>query len=176
MLTAGRTVLTYPTLVRRPAPGEVGGRVRSAAEPVLHKAQGLLEGDAVPAQLGRFALTGGLSTLVQLLLFSILSPAGTLLANAVAWSASTALANELHRRRTFHADARVSWLAAQWEGGGLAVIGLAMTTGALAGLSVVVPDAPVVLPALLVLTVNVTVGALRFLALRWAFTVRPLEV
>ena len=168
--------MTYPTLVRRPAPAAVGGRVRSAAGPALQNAQRLLEGDAVPAQLGRFALTGGFSTLVQLLLFSILAPTGTLLANAVAWAASTALANELHRRRTFHADARVSWLAAQWEGGGLAVIGLAMTTGALAGLSVVVPGAPVVVQALLVLTVNVTVGTLRFIALRWAFTVRPLEV
>ena len=168
--------MTYPTLVRRgPAPSEVGGRVRSAAGPPLRTTRRLLDGDTVPAQLGRFALTGGLTTLVQLLLFSILAPAGALLANAVAWATSTAMANELHRRRTFHADERVSWLAAQWEGGGLALIGLAMTTGALAGLSVAVPDAPVAVQALLVLTVNVTVGTLRFLALRWAFTVRPLE-
>ena len=168
--------MTYPTLVRlRPAPAEVGGWLRSAADPVLLGAQRLLDGDAVPAQLARFALTGGLATLVQLVLFTILAPAGTLVANLIAWAASTGLANELHRRRTFHAGERVSWQAAQWEGGGLALIGLAMSSGALAGLSVVAPDAPVVLQALLVLSVNVTVGALRFLALRWAFLGRPAE-
>ena len=168
--------MTYPTLVRRrPAPDEVGGRVRAAARPVVPNALPLLGSDAVPAQLARFAATGGLTTVAQLVLFTLLTPAGTLVANTVAWAASTALANELHRRRTFHAGERISWPAAQWEGGGLALMGLGLTTGALAGLSVLVPDAPVAGQALLVLAVNVTVGLLRFVALRWAFTVRPLE-
>ena len=168
--------MTCPTLVRPwPAPTEVGGRMRSAVGPAVQTAQRLLDGDAAPSQFARFALTGGLATLVQLLLFALLAPAGMLVANAVAWASSTALANELHRRRTFHADERVSWSAAQWEGGGLAGIGLAITTGALAGLSVVVPDAPVVVQAVLVLLVNAMVGVLRFIALRWAFTARPLE-
>ena len=118
-------------------------------------------------------MTGGLATAVQLLLFLLLAPIGALVANLIAWVGSTALANELHRRRTFHAGARVGWLTAQWEGGGLSLLGLGITTGALAVLEVTVPDAAATTQALLVLAVNVTVGLARFLALRWAFLERP---
>jgi len=106
---------------------------------------------------------------VQLLIFLLLAPSGALLANLVSWVGSTALSNELHRRRTFHADARVGWLTAQWEGMGLAALGLGLTSGGLATLALVVPDAGAPVQALLVLTVNATVGLGRFLALRWAF-------
>ena len=41
------------------------------------------------------------------------------------------LANELHRRLTFRADGRVSWFAAQWEGGGIALVGILATALAL---------------------------------------------
>jgi hypothetical protein len=47
---------------------------------------------------------------------------------------SSILANELHRRLTFHATGRVGWLTAQWEGGGLAATGLVASGVALATL------------------------------------------
>jgi peptidoglycan biosynthesis protein MviN/MurJ (putative lipid II flippase) len=108
-----------------------------------------------------------------MLIFLLLAPSGVLLANLVSWVGSTALSNELHRRRTFHADGRVGWLTAQWEGSGLAVLGLGLTSVGLATLALVVPDAGALVQALLVLTVNATVGLGRFLALRWAFGGRP---
>ena len=66
----------------------------------------------------------------------------------------------------------MGWLAAQWEGGGLAVLGLAATSGALAVLTAAVPGAGVTTQTGLVLTVTVAVGLARFLALRWSFVVR----
>ena len=166
--------MSCPTLARRrPAPPEVG----HAPEPSgggddrwLHR---LVTSDSPLAQLVRFALTGGLSSTVQVLLFALLAPVGTHAANLLAWTASTALANELHRRRTFRAGGRISWFAAQWEGGGLSLVGLGLTTGALALLQSTTPDAAVPVQALLVLLVNTTVGVARFLALRWAFGGHP---
>jgi putative flippase GtrA len=158
---------------RRPAPPEDGhapGPAGSADGQLLH---GLVTSDSSLPQLVRFALTGGLSSTVQVLLFTLLAPFGTHVANVLAWTASTILANELHRRRTFHAGERISWFAAQWEGGGLSLVGLGLTTGALALLQSAAPDAAVPLQALLVLVVNTTVGVARFLALRWAFAVPP---
>jgi putative flippase GtrA len=165
------------SILARPAGAHTEvGQLRSEAGPALRtSAQWLRDGDAAPAQLARFALTGGLSTSVQVLLFTLLAPIGALTANGVAWAVSTALANELHRRRTFHADAQVGWFAAQWEGGGLALLGLAITSSALAALTVAAPTAAVAVQVLLVLAVNASVGGLRFLALRWAFSVRPRE-
>ena len=170
--------MTCPTLVRRrEAPAQPQGPVRSAvgAAPgwATRRLRPLVDGDATLAQLARFAMAGGLASAVQLVLFLLLSPVGALLANLFAWAASTALANELHRRRTFHAGGRVGWLTAQWEGGGLALLGLGITSGALATLEVLVPAAGPPLQALLVLAVNATVGIARFLALRWAFWVHP---
>ena len=164
--------MSCPTLARRrPAPPEVG----HAPEPSgggddrwLHR---IVTSDASFAQLVRFAFTGGLASMVQVLLFALLAPVGILVANVNAWAASTALANGLHRRRTFRAGGRVTWFAAQWEGGGLSLVGLGLTTGALALLQSTTPDASVPVQALLVLLVNTTVGVARFLALRWAFLV-----
>ena len=39
----------------------------------------------------------------------------------------------MHRRLTFHAGQQVSWFTAQWEGGGLAGVGLVATSLTLAG-------------------------------------------
>ncbi len=84
--------------------------------------------------------------------------------------ASTLLANELHRRLTFHASAAVGWQRAQLEGGGLAAIGLAATSLALVVLQAVVPDAGWFLQVLLVAAVTGGIGLLRFAALRaWVF-------
>jgi putative flippase GtrA len=172
--TTGRTTMSCPTLARRRS---AQTEVRHAPGPAA-RADGrwphrLVSSDSPLAQLTRFALTGGLSSTVQVLLFALLAPVGTHVANVVAWTASTALANELHRRRTFRVGERISWFAAQWEGGSLSLVGLGLTTGALLLLQATTPDAAVPVQVLLVLLVNTTVGGARFLALRWAFFVRP---
>jgi putative flippase GtrA len=168
--------MTCPTLVCRIPAHDIGRYLRSAHGTALRTAARQLhrlrdDDDALP-QLARFGLAGGAATVLQVLLFAVLAPAGSLLANMVAWAASTALANELHRRRTFHAGEQVGWLAAQCEGGGLALLGLAATSGALAVLGRTVPDADVTVQTLVVLGVTAAVGLGRFLALRWSFVVR----
>jgi putative flippase GtrA len=175
-VSAERIVMTCSTLGRRrPAPTDGGGRVRSGRGPrrPARRPRALLDSDAGLAQLARFAAAGVVATAVQVLLFLLLAPIGTLPANAVAWATSTALVNELHRRRTFRADGRVGRLAAQVEGGGLALLGLGLTSGGLAALPLVAPDAGSGVQALLVLGINAAVGLLRFLALRWAFFAHP---
>lgn len=129
-----------------------------------------LRGDGALAQLIRFALVGGLSNVAYVLLFLSLHGEGPQLANVAGSIVSTALANELHRRLTFHASDRVGWFAAQWEGGGLAVVGLMLTALALAGISHVLPGVGGVAQAASVIAVSAVVGGMRFLALRgWVF-------
>jgi putative flippase GtrA len=154
--------VTCPNLARRAmAPAEVLAHLRA-----------VVDGDRTTAQLVRFALTGVLATGVQVLLFTSLASDGVLLAHLVSWGVSTALANELHRRRTFHAGERVGPLAAQLEGGGLALLGLLATTGSLAWLTTALPTAGLATQTLLVLAVTGAVGLLRFVALRWSFVIR----
>lgn len=129
-----------------------------------------LGGDGWAAQLTRFTLVGGSSNAVYALSFFVLDAYGTFLANAVGVLASTVLANELHRRRTFRAADRVPWFAAQWEGGALAVIGLVISSCALGLLRFLVPDATALVSIALVIAVSGLVGGLRFVALRgWVF-------
>lgn len=158
--------MTTATLAHRVAvPDEVAAAVRRLAD-----------GDARAAQLARFAMTGGLATSVQVLLFTLLAPVGPLAANVVSWAVSTALANELHRRRTFHAGGRVGPITAQLEGGGLSVLGLLVTTLALAAFAVAVPAAGTGLQTLLVVSLTVAVGLVRFVALRWSFGARRTQL
>ena len=135
-----------------------------------------LGGDGWVAQLTRFALVGGSSNVLYALSFLLLDGYGTFLANAVGVATSTMLANELHRRRTFRAADRVPWFAAQWEGGALALLGLVVSSLALAGLHFFFPDATGLVSIALVITVSAVVGGLRFIALRgwWFGRGRPL--
>lgn len=125
-----------------------------------------LRGDRVLPQLLRFALVGGTSNIAYVLLFLTMTAAGPLAANIVGSVVSTALANELHRRLTFHAAARVGWFTAQWEGGGLALGGLGISTAALAALEFWTPGLGELTQAAAVLAITAAVGGLRFLALR----------
>ena len=105
-------------------------RVRTATIPfrqALARLGVYLRGDRWFAQLIRFALVGGLSNIGYFLLFLACYGGGPQLANLTGSVVSTALANELHRRLTFHASDRVGWLTAQLEGGGLALVGLGIT-------------------------------------------------
>lgn len=131
-----------------------------------------LRGDDALAQFCRFVLVGSASSLVYALLFWSLEGLGSLLANLVAVVLSSILANDLHRRLTFQAQERVSWLTAQWEGGGVSVVGLVATTLALGWLDRVNVDAGLLVELALVGAVFATIGSLRFVALRWLFVLR----
>lgn len=135
----------------------------------LARVRRALRGDHVFAQLVRFALVGGVSNIAYAALFLACGGFGALVANAIGSVVSTVLANELHRRLTFRAAGRVGWFTAQWEGGGLALIGLATSTAALAGLAAVAPGLGGAAQAGAVLAVLAAAGGLRFLALRGLF-------
>jgi putative flippase GtrA len=122
--------------------------------------------DGWGAQLARFTLVGGSSNAVYLLAFLALAEFGTFLANTVGVAASTVLANELHRRRTFRAADRVHWFTAQWEGGATALAGLVLSSATLALMHRVLPAAAAGLEAATLIAVSAAVGGLRFLALR----------
>ena len=105
------------------------------------------------------------------LLFIALTGVGEQPANLVGAIASTLLANEMHRRLTFHAGGQVSWFTAQWEGGGLAVIGLVATSLSLAGVHALVGDVGTLQELALIGAVTGAIGLIRFVALRsWVFT------
>ncbi len=125
-----------------------------------------LRGDHAFAQLIRFALVGGSSNIAYVLLFMATNGVSPLVANVAGSIVSTVIANEMHRQLTFRAAGRVGWFTAQWEGGGLALIGLLISTAALAGLGFVAPGLGEIAQAGAVIAVMATVGGLRFLALR----------
>ncbi|TSD98106.1 GtrA family protein [Skermania sp. ID1734] len=137
--------------------------VGAAAEAGL---AGFLRSNGVIVQLMRFAAVGGISNIAYFLLFLGMHSEGSQWANIAGTAVSTALANEMHRRLTFRADSRVGWFEAQWEGGGLMLLGLAVNAAALALLSFLFPGAGDVLQAGFVIGVGGLVGLMRFVALR----------
>ncbi len=154
--------MTCPSLLTcRPAVGDAVDNVvaRVRAEDTL-------------GQFARFVLVGASTTLVYALLFAALERLGYLPAHVAATAVSTVLANEMHRRLTFHAGERVHWLTAQLEASGVTVIGLLLSSTALGVLDSVAPDASVVTQVALVVTVTGLVGLMRFIALRWLFRPR----
>ncbi|SDN41799.1 Putative flippase GtrA (transmembrane translocase of bactoprenol-linked glucose) [Geodermatophilus siccatus] len=154
--------MTCPSLLtRRPA---VGDAVDSAVT--------WLRAEDTLAQFARFVLVGVSTTLVYALLFSVLERLGYLPAHVAATAVSTLLANEMHRRLTFHAGERVHWLTAQLEAGGITVIGLLLTSTSLGVLNSLVPEASVATQVALVVAVTGLVGLMRFIALRWLFRPR----
>ena len=170
--------MTCPSLLRRGRLAGTDGQMAGSGDTGLHRvgealahARDHLRGDDTVAQFARFVVVGGLSTLLYGVLFLSAQGLGDQLANFIGAVFSTMLANELHRRLTFHAGARVSWFTAQWEGGGLAVIGLATTSLTLAGLNMVFGDVPPLTQIAMVTAVTGVIGAIRFVALRaWVFS------
>jgi len=129
-----------------------------------------LHGDDAGAEFLRFVTVGVSSSLVYFALFLALRGVGALPANIAAFVVSSVLANELHRRVTFHAGGRVGWLAAQSEAGGLAVAGLLATSAVLAALDGVI-GTEWWAQVLLIAAVTGTIGLIRFAALRlWVFS------
>jgi putative flippase GtrA len=132
-----------------------------------------LHGDEGSAQFARFVVVGGLSSAVYALLFLALAAAGDLEAMVVGSIVSSVLANELHRRLTFHAGERVSWQAAQAEGGALVVLGMVATGLALYAWDAVAGPSGAVAHLLVIATVTGVIGLVRFAALRWLFGAAP---
>ncbi|WP_369133023.1 GtrA family protein [Modestobacter sp. I12A-02662] len=170
--------MTCPALLRRSpgdgapagsADGQAGdpaGRAPRAAVTLRRR----LRGDTGTAQFTRYVVVGGLSSGLYALLFVTLERWGAQPANLAGVVGSTLLANELHRRLTFHAGERVSWFTAQWEAGGLAGIGLVATSLALAGVHGLVGDVGTVPQLCLVAAVTGLIGLIKFLVLRsWVF-------
>lgn len=170
--------MTCPSLLlrHRPAAAEFLGDVwrarhlRAAVRPVV----GRLRQDDATAQFGRFVIVGGAATLVYGLVFLALNGLGYLPAHLAGTLASTVLANEMHRRLTFRAEERVSWLSAQIEAGGVAIVGLLATTAALGWVHSSADAVPAGVQIVLVAALTGAIGLLRFVTLRWIF--RPTGV
>jgi putative flippase GtrA len=129
-----------------------------------------LHGDDAGAEFVRFVTVGVASSIVYFGLFLALRGLGAVPANVVAFVVSSVLANELHRRVTFHAGGRIGWLTAQSEAGGLAVVGLLATSATLAALDGVLGTAWWA-QLLLIAAVTGAIGLIRFAALRlWVFS------
>ncbi len=159
----GVTLVHSDLLSETPEPQQSPPRTRG----LVSRFANYLRGDHWLSQLVRFALVGGFSNIGYFLLFLACYSGGPQIANLTGSIVSTALANELHRRLTFHAAGRVGWLAAQLEGGGLALAGLAITSGALAVLDLLAPGLDDVTEAIAVIGITAAVGAMRFVTLRW---------
>ncbi len=151
--------MSCPTLPHRPAAvGELAARVRS---------------DGVVGQFSRFVFVGGVSSAVYALLYWLLNGWGDVPANVVGSVLSSMLANEMHRRISFHAGEYVGFFTAQWEGGALAAAGLVATSLALSWFNSTVTDPSVLAEMAVIGLVTGTIGTLRFIALRWVFRPRP---
>jgi putative flippase GtrA len=146
------------------------GRRARAWQAALCGTRARLHSDDVSAQFLRFVSVGALSSLIYFALFLALRGLGPQAANLIGAVLSSMLANELHRRLTFHAGDRVGWLTAQLEGGALAVAGLLATSTSLTVFGRVVGDRWWA-QLLLIAGVTAAVGLIRFVALRlWVFS------
>lgn len=169
--------MTRPSLLRRRASGsDVAGDLVAETAPVpvpapqvtVRLAERLRRDDTL-AQFARFVLVGSSTTLVYALLFIPSQGFGYLAAHLIATVASTVLANEMHRRLTFHAEDRVGWFTAQWEASTVAALGLVATSATLGWVDTTAAEGHVWLQITAVVTVTALIGLMRFIALRWIF-------
>lgn len=170
---SGRPFVTRPSLLRRRPPDRdvAADPVAEIAPPApwMTRLVDRLREDDTLAQFARFVLVGGSTTLLYALLFIPFQGLGYLAAHLIGTVFSTLLANEMHRRLTFHAEDRVHWFTAQWEASTVAAIGLVATSVTLGWINTTAADAPVWLQITAVVTVTAIIGLLRFIALRWIF-------
>ena len=169
--------MTCPSLLRRTAIGgareghlDVPDGLRQVRDLSTALRERLHQDDA-GAQFARYVVVGVVSSALYALLFIALEGFGDQPANLAGAIASTLLANEMHRRLTFHAGGQVSWFTAQWEGGGLAGIGLVATSLTLAGVHALIGDVGTLSQLALIAAVTGAIGLVRFVALRtWVFS------
>jgi putative flippase GtrA len=169
--------VTSPSLARRAAvpvdalAGLTADTARHARTLAGRTAERLRRDDGW-AQFARFVFVGGLSSIVYAALFVLLEDVGDQAANITGSVVSSMLANELHRRLTFRAGDRVGWWTAQWEAGGVALLGILATSAALSWLDTVTDVDGTVARLALVGAVTGAIGLGRFVALRWLFVAR----
>ena len=172
--------MTCPSLLRRPdLGGALEGRLLVTTDtprpPQWAAAlRTRLQQDDGAAQFARYVVVGALSSALYAVLFIGLAGFGDQPANLVGAIASTLLANELHRRLTFHAGERVSWQTAQVEGGALVVVGMVVTVLALHCWDAVAGPSGAIADLAVIAVVTGVIGLVRFAALRWLF--RPLAL
>jgi len=122
-------------------------------------------------QVVRFAAIGIISTLAYLALFVLLrTVAGAQLANLLALSLTAVANTAANRRLTFGIRGRADAVKHQFQGFGIFLLGLAITSGSLAllHLSSAEPSTPVELTVLI--AANLVATVVRFLLLRgWVF-------
>ena len=138
----------------------------------VEAALGRARADDALGQFTRFVLVGGTTSALYALIFVTLHGFGEQPANWIGSVLTAMLANGMHRRLTFRAGERVGFLTAQVEGGALSVAGLVSTSVALAWLTAATGTDDPYLQFALVALVTVTIGTLRFVALRWLFRAR----
>jgi putative flippase GtrA len=125
----------------------------------------------LPTQLVRFAAIGVASTLANLLLFLLFRTfMGPIAANVVALLVTTLANTAANRRLTFGVRGREGHAKHQFQG--LIVFGLALglTTGSLALLGILLPDAHQGIEVATIIVANLVATVLRFLLFRaWVF-------
>lgn len=147
----------------------------SDAQDRCTRVRNLMRSRSALGQFIRFVVVGGSTNVVYVLAFIGLVGLGEMTANTVGVITSTVLANELHRRLTFHAAARVGFWRTQWEGGGLAVLALLASSAALGISTALAPDASVLVDAVVVIAATGLIGVAKFFALRgWVFSARSI--
>jgi putative flippase GtrA len=132
----------------------------------------------MPRQLVRFAAIGVLSTVAHLLMFALLRGAmGAIAANVVALLVTTLANTAANRRLTFGVRGRDGSARHQLQGLVVFGIGLGLTTGALALLGHLVPDASRTVELAVLILANAVATAVRFVLFRaWVFRARTPSV
>src|SRR6478736_3825516 len=122
-------------------------------------------------QLVRFAAIGIVSTLVYLLLFVLLhTVAGAQLANFLALALTAVGNTAANRRLTFGIRGRTGAARHQFQGFGIFLLGLAITSGSLALLHLSNPEPSNLVEITVLVGANLVATAVRFLLLRgWVF-------
>lgn len=119
--------------------------------------------------LGRFVLAGLTGNVAHAAVFLALSAwavVPVVVVNVVAVVLSTLVTNELHRRFTFPGGRSTAWFKGHGAGGAAAVVGLVLSTAALAAWHHLVPGASGASGLVVVYAVTGLVGLTNFLVLR----------